>query len=409
MVFNLIQDSPNLPLKKLIKIAQLGIDGCDVISDHVESIVIVDPIDYSQPIEHKFYIYNLVNQAVKTEYFDGGQDLDEKVEAGLHWLLPSREFEGLYESLIYEEGVKEKLLKIVETTMLFSRRKVDPNVICCNRLALLWGPPGTGKTSLCKAITQKLAIHMGSYYQHTHLVEINCHSLFSKWFSESGKLVMQLFERIRKLLETPSSLICIVIDEVESIAYARSAVSSSEPTDSLRVVNAVLTQLDRIRHHSNVLILSTSNVTQCLDAAFIDRADIVQYIGPPSEDAIAELYRQAIHELKRVRIIIPSRGFDEVTELKALAAGSLGLSGRTVRKIPFLAHALYTSDGEIDEVTFFSAMSSAILKQLENAKMVSNGGYLVKAQEVVNGQNVEVIGFDDDVNGIMESYEQFSL
>ena len=48
---------------------------------------------------------------------------------------------------------------------------------------------GQGKTSLAKALAQKLSIRLQQCYPLAQLVEINAHSLFSKWFSESAKLV----------------------------------------------------------------------------------------------------------------------------------------------------------------------------------------------------------------------------
>jgi hypothetical protein len=44
--------------------------------------------------------------------------------------------------------------------------------------------PGTGKVSLCKALAQKLAIHLNHRYTQEELIEINSYSLFLKWFSE---------------------------------------------------------------------------------------------------------------------------------------------------------------------------------------------------------------------------------
>lgn len=112
---------------------------------------------------------------------------------------------------------------------------------------------------------------------------------------------MKLFTEIKVLLDDPQALICILIDEVESLAHARkSCINGTEPSDSIRVVNALLTQLDQIKRYKNVLILTTSNITEAIDLAFVDRADIKQYIGLPEESAISSIYHTCLKELMRV-------------------------------------------------------------------------------------------------------------
>lgn len=112
---------------------------------------------------------------------------------------------------------------------------------------------------------------------------------------------MKMFAKIREMINDPQALICVLIDEVESLTHARqSSLSGSEPSDAIRVVNAVLTQIDQIRQYSNVLILTTSNINGAIDLAFVDRADIKQYINLPSPVAIYEIYRTCINELVRV-------------------------------------------------------------------------------------------------------------
>jgi len=112
---------------------------------------------------------------------------------------------------------------------------------------------------------------------------------------------MKVFEEINILVANKKALICILLDEVESLAHARQFCDNgTEPSDSIRVVNALLTQLDQIKRHPNVLILTTSNMTEAIDIAFIDRADIKQYLGYPSETAIYNIYYSCLKELMRV-------------------------------------------------------------------------------------------------------------
>ena len=93
-----------------------------------------------------------------------------------------------------------------------------------------------------------------------------------QWFGESGKLVQRLFDEVKAKLADPTTFVILMIDEVESLTSARkNANSALECSDSLRMVNSLLTQLDGIKKFPNVLVLATSNLTGSIDQAFIDR------------------------------------------------------------------------------------------------------------------------------------------
>ncbi|XP_052183788.1 pachytene checkpoint protein 2 homolog [Diospyros lotus] len=300
------------------------------------------------------------------------------------WILPAQEFDGMWESLIYESSLKQRLLRYAASALLFSEKGVDPFLISWNRIILLHGPPGTGKTSLCKALAQKLSIRFSSRYPQCQLVEVNAHSLFSKWFSESGKLVAKLFQKIQDMVEEENNLVFVLIDEVESLAAARkAALSGSEPSDSLRVVNALLTQMDKLKSSPNVIILTTSNITAAIDIAFVDRADIKAYVGPPTLQARYEILRSCLQELLRTGIvanfqdgnqaILPNYAslkeklnmpttLDSETplylskQLLEAAEACEGMSGRSLRKLPFLAHAALANPWNCDPGRFLSTM-----------------------------------------------------
>ncbi|XP_068092583.1 pachytene checkpoint protein 2 homolog isoform X7 [Hyperolius riggenbachi] len=340
-------------------------DGAFLVKN-VNSVAIVDTelkVKARQPIDLSkcnviIHVFHLNDEGPIAESLE--EDNEDLVAAN-HWILPAVEFNGLWESLIFDNEVKTNLLDYVTTTLLFSDKNINSNLISWNRVVLLHGPPGTGKTSLCKAMAQKLAIRLSHRYRFGQLIEINSHSLFSKWFSE-----------------------------VESLTAARNASRvGTEPSDALRVVNAVLTQIDHIKRFPNVVILTTSNITEKIDMAFVDRADIKQYIGPPSSAAIFNIYMSCIEELMKCQIIYPRQQLLTLRDLEMIgyvdnnvsnlslllndiSRKSEGLSGRVLRKLPFLAHALFIQSPTVTIEKFLQALSLTVDRQFEERKTLKD-------------------------------------
>uniref|UniRef100_A0A8D8U8B3 Pachytene checkpoint protein 2 homolog n=2 Tax=Cacopsylla melanoneura TaxID=428564 RepID=A0A8D8U8B3_9HEMI len=317
------------------------------------------------------HIYMLDPSGLQPEDIDNGSGEPSEITCSSNrCALPSEEFHGLWDSLVFDDNIKQMLLQYAETSMKFSYSKVNSNIISWNRVILLHGPPGTGKTSLCKAVAQKLSIRLRNKYKVAEFIEINSHSLFSKYFSESGKLVQKMFSKIREAVEYEDALVCLLIDEIESLTRAREAVlSGTEPSDGVRVVNAVLTQIDQLKRYPNVLIFTTSNLTGAIDLAFVDRADIKHYIGYPSQTAIFKIFSSCLDELKKSGLVVSDMSCDEQNERLMQACKSCaGVSGRTLRKIPFLTFVKYIPNNAVTIDVFVSALEKTVKDVLVEQK-----------------------------------------
>lgn len=214
----------------------------------------------------------------------------------------------------------------------------------------------------------------------------------------------------QEMIDEEDCLVFVLIDEVESLTSARkAAVSGSEPVDAIRAVNALLTQLDGLKAHSNVMVLTTSNITEAIDLAFVDRADIKAYIGPPPTHARYEILRTCIEELQRVGIIadscLPVRHHEISSDRRAstcmdeaeaaeqnvsrallkAAVATEGFSGRALRKLPFLAHATSTPMGSIcSSLHFIAALERAACMEGQDRASLST---VTPAPDHANMQN----------------------
>ncbi|KFZ20714.1 hypothetical protein V502_03046 [Pseudogymnoascus sp. VKM F-4520 (FW-2644)] len=214
-------------------------------------------------------------------------------------LLPSARFDDAWDRLIFDEEIKKQLVVFMTNLMRFSYKPRQSAQSTVNRLVLLSGPPGTGKTSLSIGLAQKLSIRLNKTFGDTILLQLNAATLLSQYFGQSAVKIHSIFEALAsQSAETPKTLTILLIDEIESLAASRETASArNEVHDAVRATNALLTGFDMVKNNANVLIVCTSNLSDSLDAAFVDRCSRHIIIPQPALAARYEILRRSINGL----------------------------------------------------------------------------------------------------------------
>ncbi|KAI6660456.1 Katanin p60 ATPase-containing subunit A-like 2 isoform X2 [Oopsacas minuta] len=182
---------------------------------------------------------------------------------------------------------------------------------------LLFGPPGTGKTMLAKAVATEC---------RTTFFNISASSIVSKWRGDSEKLVRVLFELAR--FHAPST---IFLDELESIMSQRgSSGGVSEHEGSRRMKTELLIQMDGLAKSEDlVFVLAASNLPWELDRAMLRRLEKRIMVGLPNEEAREAMLRQFLPP----EIVPPPVLIRSELDYKQLARQMEGYSGSDLKLV----------------------------------------------------------------------------
>ena len=149
---------------------------------------------------------------------------------------------------------------------------------------LLHGPPGTGKTSLAKAVAAST---------NSTFIEVVGSELVQKFIGEGAKLIKEIFELARR--KAPS---IVFIDELDALAAKRMEIGTSGEREVNRTFMQLLAELDGFNSLGNVKIIGATNRKDILDTAIIrpGRLDRLIHIPIPDKDARMDIFK--IHSRK---------------------------------------------------------------------------------------------------------------
>ena len=197
-------------------------------------------------------------------------------------------------------GIREMIELPLRHPALFKTLGIKPP-----RGVLLYGPPGSGKTLIARAIANET----GAFF-----FLLNGPEIMSKMAGESESNLRKAFEEAEK--NAPA---IIFIDEIDSIAPKRDKTNGEVER---RIVSQMLTLMDGLKQRASVVVIGCTNRPNAIDPALrrFGRFDREIDIGVPDENGRLEVFRIHTRNMK----------LDEDVDPEAVARETHGFVGADI-------------------------------------------------------------------------------
>ena len=195
-----------------------------------------------------------------------------------------------------KKTLEENLIIAMINPEKFSKMGIKPP-----KGALLYGPPGCGKTLLARALATESSGNM---------ILVRGSEILSKWVGESEKAIREIFRKAKS-----ASPCVIIFDELDSLAKFK---SGEETGSGETVLSQLLTEMeDGIS--SRVVVIGISNRPDMIDGSILrtGRLDLRIFIQPPDERGRFDI----------IKILTDSMPLSSDVNLKEIAVATQNYSG----------------------------------------------------------------------------------
>lgn len=211
-----------------------------------------------------------------------------------------------WDDLIIAQQTKDELQSVI--TLLKNPESARQYGIALPKGILFNGPPGTGKTTIAKAVATMAQLNF---------FVLRANEIVSKWVGDSEKNLSKLFETATK--NAPA---VIFIDEIDSLGKKRSGADAA-PGDNL--LNHLLQLIDGVLKAEGVYIIAATNRADLVDEALRRAGRLNRVIEIPLPDL--ESRRKLFRVYSRKIQLAPDIDVD------ALARATEGSSGADIKAI----------------------------------------------------------------------------